>query len=331
MRACPLLTSVAVLSACASASQPLSPICPASSAAPAAPTAPVAHDTSRPLVVGELVELPWVRFGVVSTSVCKDTTSLGQDGLSIEILADNLGNAAGPLVDRITVEDATGHELPHAFGAGPACAPQLDAHRWSSHRNPGERLRGRLEPYVLPSSLKGVRLHARMSEPSGFDQADVVVDLDPARAREGELPASPAPATTIDARRQWVSPYYRVTLTRVIRCPDGVEENGKVAIGVEILVENLGKKPIEVRTQGELKDDQGYIHGQFIGANNFGCTPRIPIATYARPNDKVRGFMEMFVVPVTAKGMKLRYTIGSSIGATPAELLLDVGDVPPAK
>src|SRR4051812_41377245 len=58
-------------------------------------------------VVGQWVELPWLRFGVVRTISCK-TLVEGDRSLGLELLVENLAQVDAKGVERITVEDAAG-------------------------------------------------------------------------------------------------------------------------------------------------------------------------------------------------------------------------------
>jgi hypothetical protein len=98
---------------------------------------------------------------------------------------------------------------------------------------------------------------------------------------------------------------FRVTATAVKECNEDFTAQGKVALGVEILVENISDAAWPVEYLGSIKDAAGYEHQSMIVMNH--CEPDLTPASSIKPGDKLRGFLWTFVVPRTARGLVLTY------------------------
>ena len=139
--------------------------------------------------------------------------------------------------------------------------------------------------------------------------------------------ASVAPAAAVPGRTQERSVAYNVTVTGVVPCFPVLSEDGRVILGVEVQVENLSPWPLVVGQSARLKDAAGHEYVPYpVGRS--ACEPRLRMGTHLPPGEKVRGFVQPFIVPPQASRLQLFYQVGSVTDANLEQLVLEVGAAP---
>jgi hypothetical protein len=101
--------------------------------------------------------------------------------------------------------------------------------------------------------------------------------------------------------------HFRVTVTGVTECGDEFIAPSKVALGVEVLLENISAEAWPVHYTGVVRDAGGYDYQSMILMNR--CRPDIDPTASVRPGEKLRGYLWPFVVPRAAKGLVLTYKL----------------------
>jgi hypothetical protein len=114
----------------------------------------------------------------------------------------------------------------------------------------------------------------------------------------GEQPGAAPNHWTKPSIPEASGPRYSVTVTSVTVCAPTVQE-GKMWLGVELLIENRGATQMTVARNVSAHDDQGYRYR--LENYDFGdaspCQPRIDYEKI-KPGDKLRGWVSAFRVPV---------------------------------
>lgn len=120
-------------------------------------------------------------------------------------------------------------------------------------------------------------------------------------------PRATAPARPVALNTAVTMSNFRVTVTGVKECNQDFAAEGSVALGVEVLVENISDQTWQVEYAGTIRDAAGYEHPSRIIMN--ACQPDLDPTSSVRPGEKLRGYLWTFVLPRAAKGLVLTYRL----------------------
>jgi hypothetical protein len=191
-----------------------------------------------------------------------------------------------------------------------ACGPSQED--WERLVRENERLRLSCASAPTTSASPSAPQPSRSSTPSLAPILGAPSDLSSLYMTEksGLPPPQPkalAPARPVPVGMAVTMTHFRVTVTAVKECNQDFAAEGKVALGVEVLLENVSDQTWQVQYTGSIKDANGYEYQSMIVMNR--CEPDLDPTSSVRPGDKLRGYVWTFVLPQTAKGLVLTYKL----------------------
>jgi hypothetical protein len=254
--------------------------------------------------IGDPVETAFFRITAVSKAICGPPDDNGYVPLGIELFVESFTNVPLLLPSAGTLRDDAGFEHSEEFNYSKSpCIPRLPR-----EIEPGESGRGFLSGVKAPSGAKKLTLRYHIGAMGAWGRSERI-DLE-----IGDLPEPSTPKAVPSP--QWEAPKaptlshrdYRITVTSMARCVAQVE-NGKMWLGVEVLVENRSRGAILLHGTGTLEDDQAYHHSnqRYGWDDKSPCGPELPSSI--EPGSKARGWIHAFRVPVDIGPATLSFPI----------------------
>lgn len=257
--------------------------------------------------IGEPVETPHFRLTVVNKKLCVPNLIHGQASLGVEVVFENFTNVALAVRESGKLRDEDGREYKNnRMGYVGGCAPRID----SQEVKPGERARGWLFPFMLEPTDKTLTLVYAVNPAMG-------TGLHGRTTIHTAIGSFPQPDPELKSPTSWNKPKvahasgsnYSITVTNVQPC-NGVIENDKIWLGVELLIENRSTMPMVIPHDFTVKDEANYAYKKRNVAfeDSSPCQPTLgydPI----KPGTKRRGWVRAFRVPATAGSLRLEQTI----------------------
>ncbi len=257
--------------------------------------------------IGEPVETPHYRLTVVGKKLCMPNLIHGAASFGVEVVFENFTNVALSVGEGGKLRDDEGREHGNTSVAYVgSCEPRLERRTVE----PGDKVRGWLFPFMMPPTdaeltlvygvgpAMGTGLH-------GYTTSSVAIGAFPKPD-----PQQAAPKTWSQPKAKKTSGTgYAVTVTNVQPCTD-VVENGKMWIGVELLVENRGSAPLTLPFRATLQDQADYAYKTENVAfdDTSPCTPTFGYDTI-QPGTQRRGWIRGFRVPTSAGSLRLEQTL----------------------
>lgn len=255
--------------------------------------------------LGEPAETRYYRVTALQKIVCSGPDEDGQVKMAVEVLVENFSNLPLTPTRSANFHDPEGRVFSRAYlPLGGPCGQLMT----ETSIAPGEKLRGFISMVTVPAKAEQLemRYHLRGTSFRGVEVAIDVGDVpDPPPAPE------PPPVPVADlAPTTWVPPASRtvggpgltVTVTNLAPCVKE-KKDGKLWLGVEVLVHNQGKTQVTLASSPRVADAKAYHYDRGWPPTQSDCTPRLP--GELAPGQKARGFIGAFQVPVDATDLKL--------------------------
>jgi hypothetical protein len=259
------------------------------------------------------LETNFYRFAVTDVKICKGPDEPGGAILAgVEIVLENRSNVPFRIGDGGQLRDGRGYTYDGVFRTDRgACGDPIA----SQELRPGDRARGFLRPFLLPPDAGALTLEYRVA--GTWNEAHAM------RLAIGPLPAAPpAPPAPPSLPTAWTRPKQtsvetngiQVTVTDVKPCSERTSD-GRMHLGVELLVENRSDKPIVLPWAGEVEDADHYHYRLSSIYDSTGpCNPILTSQKPLAPGEKQRGWLNAFDVPVGASAWKLHYSLEAVTG-----------------
>jgi hypothetical protein len=272
----------------------------------------------------------WFGLRISGVRWCRGTNRGGPKALAIAVEIENRTDAWLPVRDQDI--ELFGPDARRIARSLPPIGSECPAEGLGVLR-PRETKRGWL--YFAPNSAstRGLSLSARLREPHGFDDARLELGLPDVKSSAPKLDAAPplpvrAPADAGIAPPV-ESPFYRVTVTAAKLCNGGrALPDGRVLVGVEVLLENFARVELEPSYTAVLRDASGAEHESTI-VEQQGCEPKARVGATVKPGDRYKSWLWAFPIPAAAGGLILRYRVRGSALHAWEEVEIPVGDAPP--
>lgn len=265
------------------------------------------------------VESRFYRVAVTDMRVCRAPKGDEDIEVGIELLIDNRSNIDFRLDYRPALRDAKGYSYEPRLMLSYGREPDRCGDKLPTAVAAGERVRGWVKSFLLPRHLfapsaGAPALHYSLT---GKHYEPVKLRLDVGKLPAVKIPPPPpAPPKPETAPTRWLqaatrsveAQKVRITVTNVQPCRSEIDD-GIIAVGVEVLIENRGDTPIYLPWAGRIEDDKAYRYGLSDSYHDEPpCLPTLDTTQPLKPGEKIRGWLNHFALPLSARGLKLRYS-----------------------
>jgi len=270
--------------------------------APALPAPRPAPPAKR---VGEPAETRHYRVTALQKIACSGPDEDGDVKMAVEVLVENFSNLPLTPTRHANFHDDEGRVFSRAYIPSGGPCEQLLA---ETPIGPGEKSRGFISMVTVPGEAKQLEMRYRLRGAS-YRRVEVAIDV-------GEVPdpppaPKPPPVPVADlAPATWVPPASRtisghgvaVTVTNLEPCLKK-KQDGKLWLGVEVLVHNQGKTRVTLASSPRVADAKAYHYDRQWTPTQTSCAPNLPHEL--APGQKARGWISAFHLPVDATDLKL--------------------------